>query len=141
VGVVGAGHAENGHRLRSVNPAQREVLDTAQVEDLRGIDGGVFPRLVDMYVSKTPDRILQLRTHAVAGNFAAMATEAHTLKGSSGSIGAARVADTCLKIERACQAEDAAPLDELIRALEAEYGCARDALLAILDTGKPAAGG
>jgi HPt (histidine-containing phosphotransfer) domain-containing protein len=124
-----------------MQPDQREVLDADQIEDLRGIDGGVFPRLVDMYVTKTPGRILLLRTHVEKNDFAAIAKEAHTIKGSSGSIGAARVANTCLRIEKACLAQDTAPFEELLRTLEGEFGRARDALRAILASDKPAGGG
>jgi HPt (histidine-containing phosphotransfer) domain-containing protein len=117
---------------------QREVLDADQVEDLRGVDDGrMLAKIVGMYLSKTPQRILLLRTHFAAGDFAAIAREAHTLKGASGSIGASRVADTCTKIEKAGKAQDAKPLDELMQILEVEFARARDALQAMTGPGKP----
>ena len=85
-----------------MSPDQGDILDAGQVEDLRGVDNGVMlARLVGMYVAKTPQRIALLRTHVAAKNFPGVANEAHTLKGASGSIGAARVSDTCLQIEQA----------------------------------------
>ena len=117
---------------------QPEVLDASQLEDLRGIDGGVMlTRLVGMYLSRTPERIKLLRTHVGAKNYTEIAREAHTLKGASGSIGAARVADTCAQIEQARKAQDAKRLEELVEALEAEYARARSALQAATTPGKP----
>jgi len=110
---------------------QPEVLDASQVEDLRGIDdGAMLARLVGMYVSRTPQRIELLRTHVAARNFPEIMRDAHTLKGASGSIGAARVADTCATIEQAARAQDARPLEALMQALADEYARAHHALQA-----------
>ena len=112
-----------------MSPDDGNVLDAAQVEDLRGVDGGgMLARLVGMYVSKTQERIDLLRAHVAESDFAAIARVAHTLKGASGSLGAARVADTCTKIEQASKARDVKTLEELLQALEGEYARARDAL-------------
>ena len=120
---------------------QPDVLDPSQVEDLRGIDGGaMLARLVNMYLTKTPDRIKLLREHVAARNFTEVSREAHTLKGASGSIGAARVADTCAQIEQARKAKDEKRLVELVEALEAEYARACHALKAMVATGTAAAG-
>jgi len=120
-----------------VSADQPEVLDPSQVEDLRGVDGGaMLARLVRMYLSKTPDRIKLLRLHVEAKNFIDVGREAHTLKGASGSIGAARVADTCAQIEAARKAKDEKRLEELMEALEAEYARACDALQATMEPGK-----
>ena len=111
---------------------QPDVLDPSQVEDLRGVDGGaMLARLVGMYLAKTPDRLKLLRLHVEAKNFIDIGREAHTLKGASGSIGAARVADTCAQIEVARKAKDEKRLEELMDALEAEYARARQALQAM----------
>jgi len=119
-----------------VSADQPEVLDPSQVEDLREIDDrAMLARLVGMYLSKTPDRIKLLRAHVAAKNFMEISREAHTLKGASGSIGAARVADTCAQIEVARKAKDEKRLEELMDALEAEYARARHALQAMTGPG------
>ena len=123
-----------------MSPVRHDVLDASQVEDLRGIDdGAMLARLVGMYLSRTPERIKSLRTHVEAKNFKEIAREAHTLKGASGSIGAARVAEVCRKIEQAGTTQAAKPLEELVPALETEFGLARDALQAMANGGKPGA--
>jgi len=112
---------------------QGGVLDASQIEDLRGVDGGgLLAKLINMYLVKTPGQIQSLRTLAAAANLAAIAGEAHTLKGASGSIGATRVANACQRIEKTALAGDASPLEALLQALEAEFGRARDALQAKL---------
>jgi HPt (histidine-containing phosphotransfer) domain-containing protein len=120
-----------------VSPGLRDVLDASQVEDLRGVDGGVMlAKLVGMYLSRTPERIKQLRAHVAGQNFAEIAREAHTLKGASGSLGVARVADVCSSLETAAKAEDASQFGELMEALEGEYARASYALKALVATGK-----
>ena len=117
-----------------MSPDHGGVLDAGQIADLRGSmgsDGGAFARIVNLYLSRTPERIVLLQTLVAAGDFAQIAKETHTLKGSSASIGAARVADTCLQIEKASKAQDAKLLAELVEALEGEFGQARDALQAM----------
>jgi len=119
-----------------VSPDQPEVLDASQVEDLRGIDGGVMlARLVGMYVSRTPERIKLLRAHVAEKKFTELAREAHTLKGASGSIGAVRVAATCAQIEHARKAKDEKRLEELMVTLETEYARACHALQAMAGPG------
>ena len=119
-----------------MNPDSGDILDAAQVEDLRGIDdGAMFAKLVRMYLVKAPERIQLLRGHVAAANFAGMAQEAHALKGASGSIGAIRVADACRQIEQAVKAQDAGPVEALTLALDEEFGRARDALQAIAGPG------
>jgi two-component system sensor histidine kinase TorS len=121
-----------------VSPGQRDVLDASQVEDLRGVDGGVMlAKLVGMYLSRTPERIKQLRAHVAGQNFAEIAREAHTLKGASGSLGVARVAEVCSSLELAAKAEDPIPLGELMEALESEFARARHALQAATTPGTP----
>jgi signal transduction histidine kinase/DNA-binding response OmpR family regulator/HPt (histidine-containing phosphotransfer) domain-containing protein len=122
-------------RRRNPDPDQLDVLDESQIDDLRGVDGGnngLLAKLGGMYMSKTPERILRLRSHLASKNFNELAREAHLLKGSSGSIGAARVADTCRKIEMASKAQDVKPVEELVQVLEREFLHSRDALQAML---------
>ena len=120
-----------------MSPVRHDVLDASQVEDLRGIDdGAMLARLVGMYLSRTPERIKSLRTHVEAKNFKEIAREAHTLKGASGSIGAARVADACAQIEQAAKAQDVKSLDALVQALQEEYASAHHALQATIGTDK-----
>jgi HPt (histidine-containing phosphotransfer) domain-containing protein len=119
-----------------LSPDQHDVLDVSQVEDLRGIDdGAMLARLVRMYLARTPERIKQLLAQVAAADFAAIARDAHTLKGASGSIGAARVAKVCTRIEQAAKAEDAKALEELAQALESEYARASHALRAFAGRG------
>ena len=141
MGRPGAAAVQDGDRLRTMDSRVYEVLNTDQIEDLRGVDGGgMLARLVGMYLSKAPQRILTLRAHLAAMNLEGIAHEAHALKGASGNIGAARVASTCQLIEKAGIARDAVQLDTLLQALEGEFGQARDALQAMSKPGNSAAG-
>jgi two-component system sensor histidine kinase/response regulator len=127
-------------RRRTAVPVEREVLDASQIEDLRSIDGGdsgFFAKLGGMYLTKTPERILRLRTQLASNSFGDIGKEAHMLKGASGNIGAARVADLCQRIEAASKAQDATLLDELVQALDREFGRTRDALQDLLEPGRP----
>ncbi|MBI3370994.1 MAG: Hpt domain-containing protein [Betaproteobacteria bacterium] len=114
------------------------VLDTMQVADLVALDRGqgrVFAKLVNVFLSGAEDRIVQLRRHAESADAAALADAAHALRGSSGSLGAVRLADLCARVEIAGKRQDIHAAKALIALLDAEYALARCALLAVVDRG------
>lgn len=80
------------------------VLDQAVVDELRAAVGGddEFVRdLVATYIEEARTHIDGLESAARANDLGAMVRPAHTLKSSSASIGAMRLASICRDIETA----------------------------------------
>lgn len=114
------------------------VLDAAQVADLLALDKGqgtFFARFVNVFLAGAEDRIVKLRGHAESADAAAVAEAAHALRGSSGSVGAMRLADLCGRVEDAGKQRDMDAAKNLIALLDAEFALARGALLAAVSRG------
>jgi histidine phosphotransfer protein HptB len=111
------------------------VLDLEQVAELFALDQGsgrMFARFVDLFVSRTGERILKLHEHAKTGNAAALAEGAHSLRGASGNVGAVRLSALLARIEIAAKKPDLATAADAVALLDAEYAVTRAALLAAI---------
>ena len=99
-------------------PVSAEVLDM-----LRGIEAAGEPdfyrELVDTFLADLDRRLAELRQEVGAGRLDAARGVAHSLKGSSGNLGASRLSQCCGTMEHRAQAGDlpavAAVLDDLGR--------------------------
>lgn len=101
------------------------VLDESAVASLRdpgfGGDPEFLAEVVAAFFSDSPSRIEALRAGLSAGDSKAVALAAHSLKGSSGTFGAARMQTLCAEIERLIQAGQIEAIRPLAGQLEAEY--------------------
>ena len=85
--------------------------------------------LIDLYIEDAPHAVEAMRI-AVAGKDATMLKRAaHSLKGSSGSLGVRRVAETCRMLEHV-DCSDGANARDLLERLDLEFATAREALAA-----------
>ncbi len=57
--------------------------------------GEAFVKAIDAFVADTPSRLEALREAATDGETTTLKHLAHTLKGSSGNLGALRLTDLC----------------------------------------------
>lgn len=109
---------------------QPPILDTAALDELREIMGEEFGKLVASFELDGGQRLEALH-QAFAGNDAEQARQqAHSFKGSSGNLGALRVAGLCLEIERYARQEELYTAATLMEALENEFQKACDDLKA-----------
>jgi HPt (histidine-containing phosphotransfer) domain-containing protein len=85
-----------------------EALDVATVDALRAMKrpgaASLFERVFEAYRGSAPGLIDAMRRAAEAGDQAAFAVASHSLKSSSGNIGAARLAALCRALEQAARA-------------------------------------
>jgi HPt (histidine-containing phosphotransfer) domain-containing protein len=80
------------------------VLDLNVIDELRastGDDEAFLHELVEAYVAEVADHIAGITAAAAAGDAAAIVRPAHTLKSSSATFGAMRLAALCRRIEEA----------------------------------------
>ena len=80
------------------------TLDAAALARLRELDpdgrNGVVRRVLSAYESSLARMLSQLAAEVEGGNAGVVASVAHTLKSSSASVGALRLAATCEEVER-----------------------------------------
>ena len=100
-------------------------------EDLRG--------LLDLYVINTNERLETIRTLSKSGDLIALAGEAHTLIGTSGNVGAARVSELAAALETACKTGKLEEALGVVAALNTAVTAAIDAILTWLGERFPAA--
>jgi signal transduction histidine kinase/CheY-like chemotaxis protein len=109
-------------------PAASAGLDPAPLEQLRRLEAStgrsILREVVDTFLAETPQRLAKLREALAGGDGEALALFAHSLKGSSGQLGAVRLAALCRELEAAgragAPAHRAAALALTLTALERE---------------------
>lgn len=100
------------------------ALDPAVVASLRRLtppgEPDVLVEILTVFLSEVPRRIDRLKTAWRDRNAAEVQRAAHSLKGSSGNIGADALFEVCRQIDERAKAGETG-LDQLIAALDREY--------------------
>jgi signal transduction histidine kinase/DNA-binding response OmpR family regulator/HPt (histidine-containing phosphotransfer) domain-containing protein len=132
----GAAHAEP-----SAPPAEGTsagVLDHTVIDAIRAMpnqrSGDALTRLVGIYLQHTPAAIQQLRIAVDNGQCPEAQRIAHTIKSSSGMLGATGLAELLGEAEVAGQASSHSDLSRLISVIETEYQEVHQALSELLPT-------
>jgi len=110
-----------------------DVLDVETLkafEKVKSEDGSDFViELIDLYLEGTPQRIQAIREAAFEKEWVLLKRTAHTIKGSSSTLGLHRVAQVCQELEVTSLSSNDA-IDGLVQALESRFAEAREALIA-----------
>ena len=102
------------------------VLDSATLETLRGLqeegEDDLLSELIDLFLQDAPTRVAHLRQAIECEDWPAVASWAHSLRGSCGSLGALRMAEVCARLERHGRDSASRPTAEAIyRELEGDF--------------------
>jgi CheY-like chemotaxis protein/nitrogen-specific signal transduction histidine kinase len=95
----------------------------------------VLKRLIGVFISDTQSKLVALREAAEQGEAQTLERVAHTLKGSSASLGAKEMAATCTELETFTRSGNLSKISDLLARLEVEFERAREALTAELTKG------
>ena len=102
-----------------------DVLDPAVLERLRQLtppgEPDVLSEVLRMFVDEVPKRLAQLRDAWQRGDAPAVQRLAHSLKGSTGNIGAAALYGVCRHIDERARTGDLSGVAPLLDALAREY--------------------
>jgi CheY-like chemotaxis protein len=107
-----------------VPPPSSDPLDPGVIENLREVGGGgddFVVELAEIYLADAPPRIAVIRDALRTDNAAKLAGAAHTLKSSSGNIGAVLVRDLCTELETIARAGETSRAAAKVEELEREY--------------------
>ena len=111
-------------------PAEiKDPIDRAAIESLRELGGSeMLSELAEMFFDDAQSGIDAIRGAVERGDAQTVERAAHTLKGSSGNMGAKRMAALCGELQDASASGDLTHAPELLEGLEAEFGRVRPAL-------------
>jgi CheY-like chemotaxis protein/HPt (histidine-containing phosphotransfer) domain-containing protein len=114
----------------SVLPEDTEdPLDQVVVDGLLEMGGsGLLSELAEAFSGDTRSALSALRDAATASDAQSVKSIAHTLKGSSGSMGAQRMSAICAELEDVGASGDLPGVPGLLERLEEEFGRVRTAL-------------
>jgi HPt (histidine-containing phosphotransfer) domain-containing protein len=110
-----------------------EILDPNTLEALRGLqeegDDDLLVELIDLFLEDAPRRVDGMRDAIAREDWPALASWAHSLRGSCGSLGALHLADLCGRLEQLGRGGGGRPDAELVyREVEGQYGLVLEAL-------------
>ncbi len=107
-------------------------IDTRRLHELSAIGGDDEPDLlrvlVMMYMNDAVKRIASIYTALQTGDMQKMTIAAHTLKGSSGNMGARLLVPTCAEIERLGKNQSMEGVAKLFATLETDFTYVKAAL-------------
>ncbi len=109
------------------------LLDEAALAELAASVGGdmaFVTELVEAYLGDAPTQVAQIHAGADAGDAASVVRPAHTLKSSSATVGAQRLAATARRLELASRNEELAGAIDALEGLDAEWQATEAALRA-----------
>lgn len=125
--------SERGERRNHVQEPEQTLLDEAALGELATSVGGdvaFVSELIDAYLGDAPLQVAQIQQAAEAGDVASVVRPAHTLKSSSATVGAQRLAATARRLELASRSEDLGDVGDDLAGLEAEWRATEQALRA-----------
>ena len=103
----------------------RDVLDPDVVESLRQLtppgEPDVLGEVLQLFLDEVPKKIDVLRSAMASGDAANVQRTAHSLKGSSGNIGARAMHDVCRQLDDRAKSAELWRLQPLVDSLTVEY--------------------
>jgi len=113
-----------------------EALDPDVVESLRQLtppgEADVLSEILNLFLDEVPKKIHTLRAAVTAGDAVQVQRIAHSLKGSSGNIGARAMYDVCRQLDDRAKSGELARLPPLVDELAAAYGKVETAIRRLL---------
>jgi DNA-binding response OmpR family regulator/HPt (histidine-containing phosphotransfer) domain-containing protein len=113
-------------------PIQMEILVELK-ELLDEMGERTLQQLNEVFIGTVATQVSAMRTAVANGDAAALAHDAHRLRGNSASLGAQRMTKVCAMIEERSKASDFASVDALLPQLEQELDVFETALTPLLD--------
>jgi HPt (histidine-containing phosphotransfer) domain-containing protein len=104
---------------------QPEAIDRAVLKELRSLQGegetDLIAELFETFRGDAPTLIAAMRTAATHGNAEQLKQAAHSLKGSSASLGANPLSALCAEVEKMGRAGSMTGAAEKVDQIEQEY--------------------
>ena len=111
---------------------QISVLDHEIISGLRSILGEEVNELFSDFLEQAQFDISRLHQLFAEKNLEELSRIAHSLKGSSGSIGIAAFANSCMKLEHDAREGIESSIETYIHEIEADFEVAKQAITTML---------
>jgi HPt (histidine-containing phosphotransfer) domain-containing protein len=112
--------------------SEEDPLDRTVLEGLRELQNegepDILEELIELFLADVPSQLVTLREALEVGHAYSVERIAHTLKGSSGNMGATRMTAICSELEEVGASSDLSRAPELLEQLKEEFGRVRVAL-------------
>lgn len=102
-----------------------DVVDISRIRETSDGDTEFEMELIEMYLDDAQSHVDRLAAAVEAGDIAGIKQGAHTLKGSSANIGAVRMQDASLELEKCGRDGDAAAAVGLVAPLREAFAVTR----------------
>jgi len=100
--ITNSQNASAPHSTRGLTTDMLDFEVLKAFEKVKSDDGSdVLIELIDLYLQGTSQRIIAMRKDAAEGEWALLKRAAHTLKGSSSTLGVRQIAKICQDLEDA----------------------------------------
>src|SRR5262249_27384202 len=110
-------------------------LDLVVLNELRSLqiagEPDLLQSLIELFVAETPSLLVQMRDAAAQGDGDGLRRAAHSLKSSSGSLGACQMAALCAQLEKLGRSGITEGTVEKVRQLEQAFERVCEALVQI----------
>ena len=112
-------------------PSRDRAIDASVFDDFRGAGGAndFVTKLIDQYLAESAVRMAEMKDAVERRDAPALRLATHSLKGTSGTVGAHRLAALSEGLEHLARSATLDGAPALAAALEDEFGLVRDALL------------
>lgn len=106
--------------------AADETFNPAALDMLRRLGNGqLLVRMIDIFLSKSPERIAAAHAALQADDMPALELAVHSMKSSAAQLGGAQLQRTSAAAERAAMAGDRAALATYLEAIDTEFAALR----------------
>ena len=112
---------KNSSTSPSLDLSVLKCFESIQIED----EPDIIVELIDLYLEDVPRRFDLMRSAISEGDRSAVQRQAHTMKGSSGNLGAQGIAQICDQLERADFGGPGFSAPMLMDQLEGEFSAVR----------------
>lgn len=114
--------------MESAQGTQQQTLDPVIIEQLRSLMKDRFEHLINTYKSRTEENISNLALAIENNQHDEILRIVHSIKGSSGSIGAIKLHNICKTVENELRNGEYVQLSDCVNRLNEAFECFKTAL-------------
>jgi len=116
---------------QEVRGSELPVFELEEFQEQVGHDAELAAEIIDLFLLESGQQLTDMRDALARSNYSQLRTLAHTIKGSLGSLHAARARARAQRLETAAAESDGEISRTLLQALEADLGFLKPQLLAL----------
>ena len=117
--------------MSSNSSSSEPVIDAEAIENLRAInpdDSSLLKEIIGIFIEDTPARIAELRAAMASGDVSAFSRAAHSIKGSSSNLGAARLRSLAERLEHDSKSQPLTNFNHGLSELEEAFAATKSEL-------------